>query len=174
MDDETGATFRVEAGLPQGSPVSPILFMLFLEPLFKVGTPARCRARAGYADNIALLAAGDSLKENYDTLKKDTQEVTEWAIREGLTFEYKKTELIHFSRRYDEDNPSLSLPGPTGEVLVTPVSLKKALRWLGVFFDRKLLFRIYIETLAIRAATAISGIKTLGNIVRGVAPRLFR
>ena len=38
LGDFTSQAFQVPAGLPQGSPISPILFMLFIEPLFKIGS----------------------------------------------------------------------------------------------------------------------------------------
>jgi len=58
LDGETGPEIAIQCGLPQGSPVSPILFMLYIAPLFWLGAPAR---RFGYADDIALLAISKSL-----------------------------------------------------------------------------------------------------------------
>jgi Reverse transcriptase (RNA-dependent DNA polymerase) len=55
LDGETGATVQIQSGLPQGSPTSPILFMLFMQPLFSLGSRDRKRARFGYADDISLL-----------------------------------------------------------------------------------------------------------------------
>lgn len=39
MGDHTSQVYNTPAGVPQGSPVSPILFMLFTEPVFKLGSP---------------------------------------------------------------------------------------------------------------------------------------
>ncbi|KZL86239.1 transposon i [Colletotrichum incanum] len=38
LDGEIGDVFDLKCGLPQGSPVFPILFILYIEPLFKLGT----------------------------------------------------------------------------------------------------------------------------------------
>ncbi|CCU74408.1 reverse transcriptase [Blumeria hordei DH14] len=52
LDGSTGPEFDVSCGLPQGSPVSPILFILYLAPLLHMGSAKR---RFGYADDIAFL-----------------------------------------------------------------------------------------------------------------------
>lgn len=68
LGDFTSHDSRVAAGLPQGSPISPILFMLFIEPLFKCGPLAARRGRFGYADDICQLVASPSLAENIEIL----------------------------------------------------------------------------------------------------------
>lgn len=46
-------------GLPQGSPVLPVLYMLYTEPLLaRLSTKRR---RFGYADNIAIIIFGQIL-----------------------------------------------------------------------------------------------------------------
>src|SRR5437762_9496892 len=48
------------------------------------------------------------------------------------------------------------------------------MRWLGVWFDRKLSFKTHVATLAAKAKRTAAGIRALGNTVRGAPPRLLR
>ena len=174
LDGETGPVFQVPAGLPQGSPVSPILFMLFIQPLFFLGDLARKRARSGFADDICLLAARDTLAENCEALQQDAARVTQWAQQEGLAFDAGKAELIHFTKRHKdrEERPSVQLNLGGGDYSLEPKA--GALRWLGVFFDKALTFKAHVAAVAARAKRAAAGIRALGGTVRGAPPRLLR
>ncbi|KJK73728.1 hypothetical protein H634G_10997 [Metarhizium anisopliae BRIP 53293] len=65
--DVTTPTAPLQCGLPQGSPVSPILFLLYTEPIYRLGKP---EGRFGYADDAAILCIGESLQE---TARKATE-----------------------------------------------------------------------------------------------------
>jgi len=71
-------TFAVPAGLPQGSPVSPILFMLYIEPIFKIGPTITRRGRFGYADDIYQLVVSKTLAENTIKLQEITADLLAW------------------------------------------------------------------------------------------------
>ena len=58
LDGEIGPYQKITCGLPQGSPVSPILFMLYISPLFKLD---RATSKFGYADDMAILAISKNL-----------------------------------------------------------------------------------------------------------------
>lgn len=79
LDGSIGALASLDWGLPQGSPISPILFMLYIAPLLFMGTP---KLRFAYADDIALLRISTSLTENATALSKDLEEALNWGAAE--------------------------------------------------------------------------------------------
>jgi hypothetical protein len=140
LDGETGPTTDIQCGLPQGSPVSPVLFMLYLAPLFRLGIPSN---RFGYADDVALLATSLSLETNSQALSALLQQALDWGTVEGITFEPAKSELLHFSRRPSDQDPTTTPPQQVsaGPITVSEDPLRPYLRWLRVLFDKKLTFK---------------------------------
>ena len=103
LDSSVRPSMEIDCGLPQSSPTSPILFALYIAPLFWMG---RRNAKYGYADDVGLLATSPSLQANCNILTKHLQEALEWGHSEGITFDPAKSELIHFSRRRDDFDPT--------------------------------------------------------------------
>ncbi|CCU81781.1 reverse transcriptase, putative [Blumeria hordei DH14] len=98
LDGVTGPPQHVDRGLPQGSSASPVLFMLYISPLFKMGMK---RKRFGYADDIALLETGPSLLSNCTDLSHLLVEAIEWGdimVSEDPNKPYTHWLGVHFDR----------------------------------------------------------------------------
>ncbi|KAJ8066801.1 hypothetical protein OCU04_004188 [Sclerotinia nivalis] len=167
LDGETGPSTSIGCGLPQGSSISPILFMLYIAPLFWLGNPIR---RFGYADDIALVAFSSSLQSNCDQLRSEMLEALNWGKSEGITFDPKKSELIHFFRGSRKGIESPIIHTENLSIMEKPGPL----RWLGVYFDRELSFKPHVQVLSTKALTIANAVRSLGRTTRGIPSILLQ
>jgi hypothetical protein len=129
-------------GIPQGSPISPILFLIYIRDLFKL---VNIKFRS-YLDNISLTTASKSLKKNIKTLEREVKNIVDLGKKNTISFNIDKTELIHFNN--SKNKPSLNLPN---RELVSP---SKVVKWLEIYFDKNLRFKKYIAYRASKAKQA--------------------
>jgi len=139
----------VNNGIPQGSPVSPILAAFYSAELLELFTPppqpstfphpdqATETNLLMYVDDGKLYTSSKSLDTNITTLKTAYTKTETWLRSAGLSSDVSKREIMHYSRRRgDNSSPSITLQDNDGITrTVTPTATVK---WLGVIFDRKL------------------------------------
>jgi hypothetical protein len=86
---------EVETGVPQGSPISPILFLIYIRDLFQVleeVTPL------SYIDDIGLAVSSYSYERNARILQREVERLTGTGKMQVIQFDLAKTELLHFLR----------------------------------------------------------------------------
>ena len=148
--------------IPQGSPILPILFLIYIRDLFK---SANIKFRS-YLDNISLTTTSKSLKKNIKTLEREVKDIVDLGKKNTISFNIDKTELIHFDN--SKNKPNLKLPN--GEL----VSPSKVVKWLGIYFDENLRFKEHIAYRASKAKQAFYRVQRLTNISRGLSPFAIR
>ncbi|KAI0999638.1 hypothetical protein K3495_g8559 [Podosphaera aphanis] len=161
VDEFVGDFLVIPHGLPQGSPASPILFLLFLEPLFKLGFPM-----FGYVDEVAILSVAKTLAETSLLTASRVGSITRSCDHKGLSLADNKTEILHLHRSR-QPPPPVIIKG----VSRTPNS---TLRWLGVFLDTMLSFKQHVQEWSAKTQRISSHIRQLGNTNRGVPTSFLR
>ena len=80
-----------QPGLPQGSPLSPVLYILFNSDLL-IGTINAVEGDMGFVDDYTAWVVGNSAEENTAALQACViPRVVDWERKSGATFEAEKT-----------------------------------------------------------------------------------
>ncbi|CCU74879.1 hypothetical protein BGHDH14_bgh04508 [Blumeria hordei DH14] len=117
----TISTYRVECGIPQGSYLSPVLYMLYIALLMLQGL--NLRLRFGYADDIAIYRASKSLDTNFILFAQDIRDITSYGCENKIFFAPEKLEMIHLSWERGNHTPDIVV---NGELTVNPITISDA------------------------------------------------
>ena len=129
---------KVMTGVPQGSILGPLLFILYLNDLTD---HVQDSAVSLYADDTALYVSSDSYIDMMLTLKVELATVSEWLAANKLTLNIKKTKYVIFGKpRQLQDMPYYNL-----EINNEPIHRVQYMKYLGVTLDENLNFNKHID-----------------------------
>ncbi|KAK6167720.1 hypothetical protein SNE40_021683 [Patella caerulea] len=93
VEGKTSSSVRVESGVPQGTCLGPILFLIHINDL-----PLRVKSTVRlFADDCLLYRTINSLEDHYQ-LQSDLQSLEIWAKEWGMSFNAKKCYILGVSR----------------------------------------------------------------------------
>ena len=142
FDGATGPEITTQTGIPQGSPLSPILFLLFSSGLLEqTKSENNTHLSLGFMDDTTLMVWGHTAAGNCRKLEGVQEICQAWARKSGAVFNPEKYELIHLTCRHKVNlSAPLHIQGFSGEAV-------PELRILGVQVDSKLKWGKHIQNL---------------------------
>lgn len=141
----------VRYGVPQGSQLGPVLFIIYLNELLNM--IHNCYIWA-YADDVLLLAHDKNLQAAEEKLQNDFITLSRWVHDRGLIINNQKTCLMHICQKNMKTNRELCITYHSCKCLnggdqcqCESVTIVKETKYLGMLVDNKLTWKAHITSL---------------------------
>ena len=128
----------VLCGVPQGSVLGPILFLIYINDIIKCSSKLKFHI---FADDASLLLSNESTENIEKEFNRELNNIKEWLNANKLTLNVDKTVFITFSppqRKYSKICLKI------GKKRIKEVNETK---YLGVILDKHLSWKSHLETL---------------------------
>lgn len=155
VDGKVSRQVPICAGVPQGSPLSPILFTLYTADLPSTGNIMT------FADDVAVWGTSYSVQVARNRVQQMLDSIDDWCSTWRLKLCPQKCVSITFTRRQQIAPAQLTIRG-------LPVTQKDSAKFLGVTFDRKLLWNDHLRDLRARAIHRLNGLRMLSSYRLGL------
>ena len=132
-------------GVPQGSVIAPILFIIFIKDIAS-NIPKHIK----FADDLTIWVRNRDAKVASKELEKQLKKLQDWCNKWRLIINIQKTEVICFSA-FNHTDIEVKL----GNTTLNQVNVKPC---LGVMIDENLAFNLHIKTLKNKAMAAFIGL----------------
>jgi hypothetical protein len=128
---------KVEIGVPQGSILGPILFLLFINDLTQNCNGAQCNL---FADDALFYVYGKDINTVNNKLQECINYVENWYQCNKLTLNAKKSNVMLIHNSNSKTNTSLGIT-----VNNTKLEQVDHVKYLGVWLDEKLQWQHHIN-----------------------------
>ena len=164
LNGHTSSQHPINAGVPQGSVLGPLLWNVYFNDVLQLVPEAYA-----YADDCTLTFVHDreGQQATIERINQALDTITTWGRRWQVTLAPEKTQVLHISRRQEPRET----PPPSILLDNRRVPLQDSISILGVEFDSRLSFTKHVKKVAKDAAWKLGCIRRVGDILdaRGVS-----
>ena len=158
LNGQVSSWTGVNAGVPQGSILGPLLFLVYINDL---ADDLSSKANL-FADDTSLFSVIDDVDTSANELNNDLYQINKWAFQWKMSFNpdpSKQAQEIIFNRKTKKiSHPSLNVNNSI-------VSQSPYQKHLGIFLDAQLTFEEHLKVITAKINKTIGLIGKLQNIL---------
>lgn len=143
INDTHSTPFTPKQGLPQGSPLSPLLYNIYCHDMYNHNIRVKNHVDKTnyilqYADDTALIAHGKNTKQATERLQLLTDRTMTWLYKWRLTPNPQKNQLLLSNHKITPNSPTIM----TDNITTKPTN---DIKYLGITIDNKLKFTKHVK-----------------------------
>ena len=168
LDDICSSTLHVKCGVPQGSVLGPLLFLLYVNDMY-LSVPLLNVIM--FADDTNLFVSGTDYREMFSKMNHQLMLIADWFAANKLSLNTDKTMFTLFCSTTVEETLPLKLP----DLQIGGKSLARSrfTKFLGVLIDENLTWNKQIHTLENKISSQIGIISRARKFINNDAMKLL-
>jgi len=182
IGEHSGPLLDILLGVPQGSVLGPILFLIYINDL----PNASALKTFLFADDATLMAAHADPSELFNLVNTELKKVTDFFRKNLLSLNTKKTKYIFFTTNRNLDTESLHIyidnnnvsqtfnPDLKTEIdRISSNSEESSIRFLGLYLDPAFSYKEHVQIIAKKISTSLFFIRAAKNYLTEKALKLL-
>ncbi|XP_050302810.1 uncharacterized protein LOC126740720 [Anthonomus grandis grandis] len=149
-------------GLPQGSPLSTILFNIYIREVFLLDLEDV--ELTGYADDLVIMVKGKNVSIMVDKITHAIKKINTFLNENSLVLSINKCEAMWFTRGKNNINP------PPIVINNVVIPFKHRVKYLGMWIQNNLKWKVHIENIVNKAKKSLSVLRALCRVWWGADP----
>ena len=132
-EQKTTNLLQIKCGVPQGSILGPLLFLIYINDLSLV---TKFLSPVIFADDTNLFYSHNNIKILFKNANDELEKISQWFKANKLSLNEGKTKFTLFHKLRDKDNLPLQLPNL--KISNNEIKRSSSIKFLGVLVDENL------------------------------------
>ena len=160
------ATAQLEHGVPQGSVLSPTLFLIAINDVFR-SLPRRLSSihYSLFADDLAIWCSHRDCQDSFAEIQRAVDHCVQWCSTWGFFLSAPKSAMVIFKRG---PMPSMDHAPRLNNV---PIPFHRTHKFLGITLDSRLTFKTHIDDIRTRCFKRLNVLRCLSGFKWGADRR---
>lgn len=133
QEDSYSELKQIEAGVPQGSVLGPVLYLIYTSDLPTLET----NTTATFADDTAILAVGETNEESVAKVQKAMVDITRWTTKWRIKLNESKSVHVDFTNKRINYKPIF--------INDKQIPYANTAKYLGMTLDSKLRWKAHVK-----------------------------